>query len=378
MKKILLFSRDPGGANTIIPLKSALSKKGYEVRLFGKDTALEKYSKAGVSGVDIKEFLGEIKMDALEGFLRKESPDFLITGTSANDFTEKYLWKAAGKLNIPSFAILDQWLNYGIRFSGYTTSETEEYRKDISHPYLPLKILVMDEYAREEAIKDGLDPSKILVSGQPYFETLLKERGDVSSERLKELRSSLGIGSDDLIVTFASEPVSNDYENNDYWGFNEKTIFSELLKGISEVSKRSERKFSIILKTHPREDEGSFGGIASQGSEKIKIILDRNSNPMELILLSDVVTGMSSMFLVEAAIIGKPVLSILIGMNKERETPFVLDRRGITKSIKEREELISRLDEIIVRGRKENAGFDFIRNPVSNIISYMEGYLCQN
>lgn len=375
MKRILLFSKDPGGANTVIPLVVALREKGYEVRLFGKDAALEKYSKAGLDeGTNIREFLKEVSSGEVEDFLSKERPDFLITGTSAGDFTEKYLWKAAEKLNIPSFAILDQWLNYGIRFSRYTTAEIREYEKDKSHPYLPSKILVMDDYAKQEAIKDGLDQSKILVSGQPYFETLLKEK--VSSERLKELRSRLGIGSDDLIITFASEPVSKDYKN-DYWGFNEKTIFKELFEGVKEVSERSEKKISIIIKVHPREDEDSFEEISSD-THKLKIIIDRDSKPMDLILISDVVAGMSSMFLIEAAIIGKPVLSILMGMKKEREPPFILDRRGIIKSIKGREELINRLDEIIVRGRKENAGFDFIRNPVANIISYMEKYLCQN
>lgn len=375
-KKILLFSRDPGGANTVIPLVGALNGRGYEVRLFGKDIALERYSMAGLNGMGITGFVNEINQGAIEDLLLSENPDFMITGTSAGDFTEKYLWKAAEKLNIPSFAILDQWINYGIRFSRYSTAEMGEYEKDKSYPFLPSKILVMDEYAREEAIKDGLDPSRILVSGQPYFETLLKEKEKVSSERLKELRSRLGIGSDDLIITFASEPVSKDYKN-DYWGFNEKTIFKELFEGAQEVSKRSEKKISIIIKVHPREDKDTFEGIASD-TEKLKIIIDRDSKPMDLILISDVVAGMSSMFLIEAAIIGKPVLSILMGMKKERETPFILDRKGIIKSIKGREELINRLDEIIVRGRKVNAGFDFIRNPVSNIISYMEKYLCQN
>ncbi len=373
-KKILLFSNDPGGANAIIPLIDPLKGKGFDISLFGKNTALEKYAKAGLLALNINEHIDDIKPDLIEEFLAKERPDFIITGTSAGDFTEKYLWKAAEKLRVPSFAILDQWINYGIRFSRYTTAEIGEYEKDKSHPYLPSRILVMDAYAREEAIKDGIDPSKILVSGQPYFETLLKEK--VSSERLKDLRSRLGIGSDDLIVTFASEPVSKDYKN-DYWGFNEKTILKELFEGVKEVSKRFEKKISIIIKVHPREDEDGFEGIASD-TENVKIIIDRDSKPMDLILISYVVAGMSSMFLIEAAIIGKPVLSILIGMNKERETPFILDRKGIIKSIKGREELLNRLDEIIVRGRKENAGFDFIRNPVTNIISYMEKYLCQN
>lgn len=376
MKKILLFSRDPGGANTVIPLVGALNGRGYEVRLFGKDIALERYSMAGLEGKDIIGFVKNINQDAIEDLLLSENPDFIITGTSACDFTEKYLWKASEKLNIPSFAILDQWINYGIRFSRYSTAEIGEYEKDKSLPYLPSRILVMDEYAREEAIKDGLDPSKILVSGQPYFETLLKEKEKASSEMLKELRSRLGIGSDDLIITFASEPVSKDYKN-DYWGFNEKTIFEQLFEGVKEVSKRSGKKISMIIKVHPREDEGCFEGIASE-TEKLKIIIDRDSKPMYLILISDIVAGMSSMFLIEAAIIGKPVLSLLMGMNNKRESPFVLDRKGIVKSIKGRKELINRLDAIIASGGKENAGFDFIRNPVINIISYMEKYLCQN
>lgn len=375
-KKILLFSNDPGGANTIIPLITPLKGKGFDVRLFGKNSANGRYAKAGLMALDINEYIYDIKPDAVIEFLVKERPDFIITGTSASDFTEKYLWQAAERLNTPSFAIIDQWINYGIRFSRYTTSEIAKYMDDRKHPYLPSKILVMDDYAKQEAIKDGLDPSKILVSGQPYFETLLKEKEKVSSERLKELKRELKIGREDLIITFASEPVSKDYKN-DYWGFNEKTIFKELFEGVKEVSKRSEKKISMIIKVHPREDEDSFEGIASD-MEKLTIIIDRDSKPMDLILISDVVAGMSSMFLIEAAILGKPVLSILMGMNKERENPFILDRKGIIKSIKGREELINRLDEIIVRGRKENVVFDFIRNPVSNIISYMEKYLCQN
>lgn len=378
MKKILLFSRDPGGANTVIPLVAALRERGYEVRLFGKDIALEKYSKAGLDGIDIAGFVREITQGAIKDFLLSEHPDFIITGTSASDFTEKYLWKAAEKLNIPSFAILDQWINYGIRFSRYSTTEIEEYRKAKSHQYLPAKILVMDEIAKEEAVTDGIEPSMILVTGQPYFETLLKEKEKITSSQLDKIKRKLNLKDDDFIITFASEPVSIDYANTDYWGFTEKTIFAELVEGVKRISAGLEKRISIIIRPHPREDEDSFNETINSLGERIKIVVDRNSSSMELISLSDMVAGMSSMFLIEALILGKPVLSILIGLNKERENPFVLARRGIIKSITERNALITELDEIIARNRRQAGGFEFMRNPVSNIIFQMEKCLCLN
>ncbi len=380
VKKILLFSRDPGGANTVIPLVGTLSGRGYEVRLFGKDTALKKYSKAGLNGIDIMGFVNEITQDSIEEFLLSENPDFIITGTSASDFTEKHLWKTSEKLNIPSFAILDQWINYGIRFSRYSTTEIEEYREAKSHEYLPTKILVMDEFAKGETIKDGIEPSRILVTGQPYFETLLKEKEKITSSQIDKIKRKLNLNlkDDDFIITFASEPVSIDYANTDYWGFTEKTIFAELVAGVNKISAGLEKRIAIIIRPHPREKEDNFNEIICNLDERINIVIDRNSSSIELISLSDIVAGMSSMFLIEALILGKPVLSILIGMNKERENPFILSRRGITKSVKKRDELVSGLHEIIIEGKKEKNKFDFIRNPVSNIISYMEKYLCQN
>ena len=59
MKKILLFSRDPGGANTIIPLHHPLVAQGYDVVLWGKDVALSRYKEAGLPVKDIMSQLCE-------------------------------------------------------------------------------------------------------------------------------------------------------------------------------------------------------------------------------------------------------------------------------------------------------------------------------
>lgn len=381
-KKILLFSMDPGGANTIMPLVRPLKEKGYKVRLLGKGVAIERYLKFGVTGFNIEDVIKQIDLKHIEEFLMNERPDFIITGTSTGtDFTEKYLWKVGEKLKIPSFAILDQWINYGIRFSKYSLSEIKEYNNVKMHDYLPSKILVMDDYAKDEAAKDGLDPLRMIVTGQPYFETLLEEKEKVSPEKIEKLKRELGIGESDFIITFASEPISKDYNkyegNEHYWGYTEQTVFKELLDVVRLISHRYEKLISIIVRLHPRENRTTYNDIISlHQSEKRPIIINRELNPWDLILASDLVCGMSSMFLIESVILKKPTISVLTGL--KRENPFILDRRGVMRSITDRETLLEYLKQIIIYNNFVTCQFDIIKDSVNNIISQMEKFICPN
>src|SRR6266496_850345 len=153
-KIVVLFSRDPGGANTIIPLVKPLWAKGYRPILLGKDIALDSYRRTGLAAEDLVRHVNPISVESLERFLKDRRADVLVTGTSAEDSTEKYFWKAAENLGVPSLAILDQWVNYGIRFSPYGVSRSEQYERDRRHPFLPTRILVMDAFARAEMLEE--------------------------------------------------------------------------------------------------------------------------------------------------------------------------------------------------------------------------------
>lgn len=267
-KKVLLFSRDPGGANVITPIVKPLTERGYEVVLFGKDVALSKYQAYGLSGANIMDFVRQIKALEIEAFLKEQNPDFIITGTSADDMTEKFIWKAAETIGIPSFAILDQWVNYGIRFSSYGVSELAQYKSDKTHPFIPTKILVMDEYAYNEAIKDGLEPSRILITGQPYFEQLLQYKKRSSVESIEALKNCLNITGNDYLITYASEPISKTYKEDDgsahYWGYTEKTIFVEIIRALTSVVQDVNRRIVLVVKLHPKEDSDSYVTMINQ------------------------------------------------------------------------------------------------------------------
>lgn len=381
MKKILLFSRDPGGSNTIIPLVEPLQKRGYEVRLFGKDIALEKYRMANLSGFNIMNYISSIKLDFIKNFITDEEPDFIITGTSANDFTEKYIWKAAGELKIPSFAILDQWVNYGVRFSNYGISQLDDYNKDKNHSYVPSKICVMDDIAESEAINEGLEQERIIITGQPYFEIVLKKSDSITNKAIKSIRDKAGLSINDFLITFASEPISDTYNENDfsehYWGYTERTIFRELLDVILQVSKLYPNKIGLIIRQHPKENSSNFSDIIDNfKSSRIKIIINRDFDQHELIMASDLICGMSSMFLIEAAILDKLVMSIQIGL--KRENPLILDRVNCLKSILDKQTLLNVLRLIIMGENTPRCYFNIIKNPVENVILQMEKMLCQN
>ena len=100
---------------------------GQEVSLYGKDVALSRFKNYQLDPINIKDEINKISVDDLTSFLKRISPDVVITGTGADDMTEKLIWKSCKALRIKSYAILDQWVNYGIRFSRWGVDEIEVF-----------------------------------------------------------------------------------------------------------------------------------------------------------------------------------------------------------------------------------------------------------
>lgn len=364
MKKIFFFVRDPGGLNVVLPVYKEC-EKSFETLIYAKDFAFQKLRAEGILVKNIEQEC-RIEEDDIYHFLKRANPDVVVTGTSLDDYTERYLWKAAERLHIKSYAILDQWMNLGIRFSEYTYAEAELYKKCHGHRYLPYRILVMDELAQRMLIEDGVDGNRIVVTGQPHFETVCAKYQQATEVYDRECWN----------IVFVSEPISNDYDKNDkqklYWGFNEKTVFRQLYDCLLMQTDFLSKDIRVIIRPHPRENINNWKGIVQAlNSKHIMIELDVQNNSFEILKSADLVCGMSSMFLLEAVICRKPIVSIEIGLC--RENPFVLDRIGICHSVLTEEELSAQLMRIFknLQGieQKEVIEFKFIENAVKNVIS---------
>ena len=374
LKRALLFARDPGGANAVAPLAVELRSRNWEVRFFAKSPALERLRS---NGLRVRS-LTKSSLHGLRGFLRREAPDVVLTGTSADDFTERIIWKAAESLGIPSFAVLDQWLNYGMRFSRHTVSSLSIYERRREHPYLPTRIIVPDRLAAREAAAEGL-PRKLLVpAGQPHYDHFRELAAAVPRAAVLAVRAGLGMRNGDKLVIFASEPMRDTYgkEAIHYWGYNEITIFEQISGLLERFSARTGLRVKLLVKQHPKESESNYeGALHCHAGDFSADIGGRGAGP-ELILASDLVCGMSSMYLLEAAALGRPILSVQIGL--KRENPFVLHRTGISKSVLTRRGLGRAFDRILKSTARPPRLVFADSGAAGRIADEIERLLCRN
>jgi hypothetical protein len=373
--KVLLFARDPGGANAVVPLAPILAERGHEVLLYGKDAALKQYLAYGQAGLDLAVAAPEMSIDSYAGFLQQLAPDFLITATGSDDFAEKLLWQAAERLAIPSFAILDHWFNYGIRFSPYKLVEQELYEQDKRHPFLPSRILVMDDEVRAAMIQEGFAAERILVSGQPHFDSLRQQAKRFVAAEISQYRAQLGIAKTDFLLCFISENITEPDKGDDlgqyYWGYTERSVFSELMDALQIATAASGRKVHVVVKPHPNETFDAYSDlIAAKTGDLVSASIDTAVHPVKLCQAVDLVCGMSSMVLVEAVVLGLPVLSVQIGLR--HDNPFILDKKGVVRSILQRHELQDKLTGYLTGMTAEPAKFSVPTGAAERIIEWME------
>jgi len=99
----------------------------------------------------------------------------------------------------------------------------------------------------------------------------------------------------------------------------------------------------LIVRKHPNEQMDVYSdAIEKYQTENLEILVDPGFNPFLLLKASDLIIGMSSMFLIEALFFSKPILSVQIGL--KCPDPFILSSIGYIQSIKRREDLRSFFD----------------------------------
>lgn len=327
VKKILFLARDPGGANAIAPIILSLQQR-FSVVVIAKEYAKDVFEKADIV---YELFKGEISKKKVEEMLKMIAPELIVTGTSADDFLEKYVWLTARKLGIKTIAILDQWINYGIRFSEYSLCDIEKFEADHKVTYLPDYLCVMDEAAKYRSRADGIPEGIIRITGQPYLEMFKKELLGVNEDRIREIRNLYGIKGKDKLVIFASEDISKTYDDdldNPYWGYNEKTIFPKVIDVIKRIE-LLDQKIHIVMRPHPKEEFGYWERYLKENG--CNFVIDNSLESKEVIAAADMIIGMQSMFLLEAVLAEKPVISVQIGL--KRKNPLILCELGVVQAV---------------------------------------------
>jgi hypothetical protein len=332
---IWAFSREAGGAEVLAPVIKVLKKK-HKVVLLTKDFAKDIFVKHSLPFAEIDGYSPSLIQHLIKKYGR---PSLVLTSAVSfpwRDMTEKYLWKWSAEKRIPSIAILDQWHNYVMRFSGAGKNERLKY--------LPDYVCVMDEHAKKDMIREDIPKTKIVVTGQPAFDSISQCKKTFLKEKYLKIRKKLGV-KDEKMILFVGEALKREYGNS--LGYTEVTTLRAVLDTLKKLTCKN-FKFFLVVKLHPQNKKEDFKDMDfDKYRSKVNMKFIRGELPRrDLVLCSDVVIGMSSVLLVESILLGKPTLSLQI--NAKRDDLLIATRIGAIPLLANIEDFERALRSILV------------------------------
>jgi len=365
--KVLALAGDAGGARALSPvLKRLAAQPGITLQVQAYAAAVEIWRREGwpVAPVDVSAVA---------------SCDRLLLGTSWQpEQWELEAIAAAGKAGIRSVSVLDSWVNYRVRF----LNRRGEF-------VLPDAIAVMDESARTEMLAEGFPSEYLAVTGHPGFDELERfhsaEAQAAAREKVTQalwLEGShpaqgavlphpnplpLGEGrgegerstnsthavSPPLLFIFASQPISQ-MADGASWGYDERLVLADFIAALDATLQARGQQAVLLVKRHPRESGELV--LPKAASLSIHVVDDSLGDYRELVAASNFVLGMNSNLLLEACLLGKPVISYQPGLL--RPDPLPSNRLGWSRAVTARNSLAPALAEEIFddsrrRSRKE-------------------------
>lgn len=291
---MLSFSREAGGAAVLAPVVEKLRKKGADVFLLAKGKALEAFEKREMCPAAFGDFSDAAAEEVC--WLRWGAlPDMVLTSATSLpqlDMTEKRLWRWAEARSVPSAALVDQWQNYALRFSGPGPGERLAY--------LPSIVFVMDEVARRQACADGLPSGRLRVAGQPALEETVRLGRRVSRA---DARRALGVAPGEFAVVFAAESLKKHFPD---LGYDEYSILEFLSSALRRLAPESRKPLRLVVKLHPQNDRAAFERFGAD-------IAGPEVTALEAIRAADLLVGMTSVLLLQSILLKTPTLSLQLG-----------------------------------------------------------------
>jgi len=261
-------------------------------------------------------------------------PDLILTSATSMpflDMTERYIWQWGKENGIKTIGVLDQWQNYALRFSG--AGEEERLA------YMPDHIFVMDDFAKKEMVEEGIPKEKIMVTGQPAFSEVSNNQRQLQGQT-NTIKKEIGIPDNAIVVTFVAEALKKDFADN--LGYDEQSTLMFLGEVLEKTASNFiDREIFLIVKLHPENSQNEFDWVESKWPSLKKCFISNQSSPSEVISVSDFVMGMSSVFLVEAILAEKLVVSLQL--NTQLKSQAIAARVGaipFIRTIKDGEDII--------------------------------------
>jgi hypothetical protein len=329
---ILIFAEDPGAANYVAELPERLRARGWRALVVTCGTATNFLSARGVAAHPLQP---DCNADEL---VSQFKPRLLIVGTSQNPDTLGFALAAAAKVRrIPVVGLVDA-----------STGPEERFRGRGGNPlqHCPQLIIVPDSVSRDGFRALGVPPDRVLVAGHPHWDYVRKKRGELQKADRAELRESLFGAAlhDRRVVVFGAEiydgldeqqhRFSAEYRLTGDSGNTGRTeiVVEEFLRAMAP----RRRDVHLVLRLHPKNQADDLSAYHSAFDT-----VSRSEPALDVLYAADSVAGMTSMLMIEAALLWKPTLAILpraceatwLPTIAAGITPCALSRQSIAEQI---------------------------------------------
>jgi hypothetical protein len=320
-RSLVAVCGDPGGAEAVAPVLATLrATPGLVVHALTYRQACDVFDRHRIPREGLAD---RTSVEDAQAILRERKAGLLFTGTSLNGLDlEKRFLLAGRTLPIPSLAVLDYWSNYRVRFSDASGALTG----------LPDKIAIMDEQARREMREVGFEDERLVVTGQPAFDRLAGVRRRCAHDERESLRSRLGLPTTDLLVLFASQPISSVFGKDAscplYPGYTEQDVLEQLVSALKRIAARAGKPMTLLIRPHPRETDWPVRSGTDHG---LRTILSPRGDAVDELLAADLVVGMTTVLLVEACLLGCVVVSLQPNLRLDDTLPT--NRQGYSRPV---------------------------------------------
>ena len=315
MDDVLFAAAEPGGANVLASFHAGAKRRYRACPAWATPSASPVFEAAGLK-VERLEALPSVA-EVERRWAAIEKPGAVVTGTSLDGTLEATLWRLAARDGVPALAWIDQWMNLDHRF-----------RKG-----RPAWVAALDAAQRDALIAIGFEHDRVILGGHPHLHAMMSCPLDAAPHTDRE-----GIQT----VLFVSESYTEDYRLGRLspLGYDEHEVFDIVAHGI-EAAKRADpdRRIDLVVKFHPLEGEPRRFIERLESRPWPKNVTARwlpgPASGREAAAAADLVIGMSSILLLEALLMERPVLSLTPG--HEGEDPFIASRLGAVHAAHERE-----------------------------------------
>lgn len=315
MKIDVVFAvEDPGAANFVLDIPEELNKIKCSSAILTFGNATNFLTNKGIKNFNCS------KIKNVHEIFERFSFKVLVAGTSQNSNSIILrLIKECRSNSIHTIGVIDMAADSNLRFKGNSKE---------SLFYAPEFLIVPDELTRKRFVNLGFNECNIFKVTHPALTRLKNKANHLSNEYINNKKKLIlkNWHEDTEIWLFAFEHNHDQrlFRDSQYTikGRNKSNKrINIILEEILEIKKTRLFKPFFILRLHPKNKLEDY----EEYLDEIDLI-DDSPDPLELILCSDIVIGSTTIFLLEAAYLGKPTLSIIPKKGEEEWSPGIVNK----------------------------------------------------